>query len=419
MKKAFIITVGDELLLGQVVDSNSAWIGAFLAEHGVDLAKKVSVGDNLDEIMSAIDEGFEKSDIVLMTGGLGPTKDDITKQAIASYFNAELEFREDAYQRIKKFFEILNRPISDSHYRQSYFPKNAILLENKMGTAPGMLFYNGKKILISMPGVPFEMQYIMQNGVRELLKSINDAGEVIYYRTIHTAGESETKIEDLLQPIINELPEYIKIAYLPSLAQVRIRITGKHTQAQLIKEEVNKVTDIFSNLLGSRVYAYDGVSLEEKLLTLCVEKGLTLCTAESCTGGLISHTITTVPGSSDYFKGGVVSYSNELKMQILGVSAETIKNHGAVSEECVKEMAKGALKVCNANLSVAVSGVAGPGGGTPEKPVGTIWLAIANSKICETYLLKSGKNRIKNMEYATTMALYRILDFINRNYADQ
>lgn len=418
MKKAFIITVGDELLLGQVVDSNSAWIGSFLVEYGIDLTKIISVGDNLDDIISAIDEGFEKSDIVLMTGGLGPTKDDITKHAIASYFNEELEFREDAYQRIRKFFEILNRPISDSHYRQSYFPSNAILLENKMGTAPGMLFYYGEKILISMPGVPFEMQYIMQNGFRELLKSINDDGEVIYYRTIHTAGESETKIEELLQPFINELPEYIKIAYLPSLAQVRIRITGKHPKAEQIKEEVDKLSDLFSDLLGNRVYAYDGVSLEEKLLTLCVEKGLTLSTAESCTGGLISHQITTVPGSSDYFKGGIVSYSNELKIQILGVSAETIENHGAVSEECVKEMAKGALKVCNTHLSVAISGVAGPGGGTPEKPVGTIWLAIANSELCETYLLKSGKNRIKNMEYATNMALYRILDFINRYYAE-
>ena len=418
MKKAYIITVGDEILLGQVIDTNSAWIGSFLAEQGIDLVKKISVGDELSEIVKAIEEGLQKADIVLMTGGLGPTKDDITKQAIAQFFGVEMEFKEEVYERMKKFFETLKRPMSASHHQQCFFPANTSLIENKMGTAPGMLYEKDDKFLISMPGVPYEMQYIMLHGVVDLLKTINKSGEAIYFRTIHTAGESETVIEDALQKVIIDLPEYIKIAFLPSLGQVRIRITGKHPDAEMIKGEVDTFTDLFIKILGSIVYGADGLSLQESLLFLCNNRSLKFCTAESCTGGYIGHQITSIPGSSGYFKGGIISYSNELKMKILGVSAQTLESHGAVSEQCVKEMVKGALKVCEADVAVAVSGIAGPEGGTPEKPVGTIWLAVGNKDTCETYLLKSGKNRARNIEYATNMALFRSLQFIKRYYEE-
>jgi nicotinamide-nucleotide amidase len=351
-----------------------------------------------------------------MTGGLGPTKDDITKQAIAQYFGTKLVFNEDVYERIKKFFEILKRPMSASHHQQCFFPENTFLLENKMGTAPGMLYHKDDKILISMPGVPYEMQYIMEKSVADILRKMNNTGEAIYFRTIHTAGESETRIEDILQPAINKLPEYIKIAFLPSLGQVRIRITGKHPDAESLKIDVDDLTRVFSDMLGNMVYGFDGQSLQESLQQICISKSLKLGTAESCTGGMIGHLLTTIPGSSAYFSGGIISYSNEMKIKLLEVSPMTLDTYGAVSEECVREMARGAIKALNTDVAVSVSGIAGPDGGSEDKPVGTIWMAIANREKCETYLLKSGKNRLKNIEYAAQMALFRVLDFIRRHH---
>ena len=315
---AYIITIGDELLIGQVVDTNSAWLGKNLNEYGIDVTGRIAVGDDLNEIIQALNHAMQKASLILITGGLGPTKDDITKTAIAQYFGVDMVFSEPTYEKIVKFFQRINRPMSDSHRTQCFMPANAELLTNRMGTAPGMMFKKDGKTIISMPGVPYEMQAIMNDEVFPMIKQREGQG-FVYHRTIMTAGKGETELEDSISEIVASMPEYIKIAYLPSLGSVRLRLTGRGTDGPRVKQEVDRYCDEIARNLGWVVFATEDTTMVAYLLNLFTSKKLTLGTAESCTGGYLAHQITSIPSASNYYKGSVISYSNDIKTDVLHV----------------------------------------------------------------------------------------------------
>ncbi len=404
--RVHIITVGDEILIGQVIDSNSAWIGRRLNLVGARVERIVSVGDQHEHIVAALAEALSQADVVLMTGGLGPTKDDITKKALADFFGVEMVFSEMTFERIVRIFEQLGRPLSEAHRHQSFMPANAVLLHNKMGTAPGMWFEYGKskKVVISMPGVPYEMEYLIENEVIPRLRK-HFPGIPIGHRTIRTAGEGESRIAERLDAFENALPQGMKLAYLPNLGQVRLRLTFSNASQDVVEAALDEKAAELEALLPDIVYGRGEDDLETVLGRILKERGLLIGTAESCTGGYIAHRITAVPGASAWFGGSIVSYSNEMKMKVLGVQENTLKLHGAVSEATVREMVLGALAIMPVDVAVAVSGIAGPDGGTPEKPVGTIWMAVGDRNRIEAHLVKAGKDRLKNIQFAGTIAL--------------
>ena len=406
--QATIITIGDEILIGQVIDTNSAWMGRKLNELGVNIKEILSIKDEYHSIVSALRRVVESSDLVLITGGLGPTKDDITKKCIADYLGVEMEFSQSTYDRIIELFKNFGREVSDSHKQQSFLPAGAELLHNAMGTAPGMLFRKNNTKIVSMPGVPYEMKYIIEKGVLPMVESEILEEDKVYNRTIMTAGLGETQVEDALIPIIDTFPNSMSVAYLPSLGSVRIRVTGKRADSNIIDNKV----ELFAERLGDNVFGFDDQSLAESLKILCIHKGIKVGLAESCTGGILSHKITEVSGCSGYYIGTIVSYTNELKQKLLGVKAKTLSEHGAVSEATVIEMANGALQVLNTDVAVSVSGIAGPTGGSELKPVGTIWICIANRSEHFAFRIKSSKNRKKNIEYAATVALNNLRMFV-------
>ena len=408
--KASIITIGDEILIGQMVDTNSAWLADNLSQESVIIQKVLSVSDTLDDIVNTLEYQSKESDLILLTGGLGPTKDDVTKKALARFLNTELYFDDGLYQKIAAYFNKVGFTLTEAHREQCYLPQGASLLENKMGTAPGMYFQNKDTHILSMPGVPYEMKWIYEHSFKPLLKKINGTGTITKHRTIRTVGIGETRVEKKIEHIISQLPEGFKVAYLPSLGQVKVRLTARGNNAE--DELLENYKSDLANALGDYVFGYEKILLEEALRDLYVQKGKTLATAESCTGGYIAHKITSVPGSSDYFLGSIVSYSNEMKKAQLGVQDETLNTHGAVSEQTVREMLKGVLNTTGADVGVAVSGIAGPGGGSPEKPVGTVWLAWGSKEEQHTEKLQLGKDRLKNIEYTTVVAMNRLRLFL-------
>lgn len=409
--KAVIITIGDELLIGQVIDTNSAWIGTFLNDRGVEVVEKLSVSDEHEAIIEAVARGVIKADLVLVTGGLGPTKDDITKKALADYYSVNLRFDEDTWERIQRLFVKWGRSTTEEHRVQCYMPDNAVLLENRMGTAPGMLFEAEDTTVISMPGVPYEMKYIMEHSVGKMIED-RKHNQIIVHRTIRTIGEGESRIARKIEHITNTLPDHIKIAFLPGLGQVRLRLTGISELDINLSSEVEHYVTSIANELEPFVFGYDNETIEHVLGNLCIEKNITISTAESCTGGDVAHRITSIPGSSAYFQGSIVAYNNSIKKKLLKVSEETLEKFGAVSEETVIEMLDGLLKVMEVDAGIAISGVAGPGGGTDEKPVGTIWVAYGSEENIHTQLLNIGKNRLKNIEYSGTQALNLLRKFL-------
>ncbi len=406
--KAIILTIGDELLIGQVIDSNSAWLGAQLEAVNIKVTEIRSIEDDESTIIRNLDETLSQSDVVLITGGLGPTKDDVTKKAIANYLDVGLEYREDIYERMANLFKRFNYKIKETHKSQAYVPEGCTVIVNKMGTAQGMWMEKDGKVIISMPGVPYEMKYIMENGgIEKLVERSN--GNRIYHRTIMTAGWGETMIEEAISDIVSNLPDHIKIAYLPGLGRVRVRISSSAGDSNA---EVLQVSEQIVGKLGNIVFGYDDIALEEAVGKMLLEKGLTLGTAESCTGGNVAKMITNIPGSSAYFQGSIVAYSNTIKQNLLHVSEDTLKQHGAVSKETVTEMVSGAIKTLGVNVAIATSGIAGPGGGSPEKPVGTIWMAVGDEKRTMTHKLQLTKNRIKNIEYTSIAALNMLRKFL-------
>jgi nicotinamide-nucleotide amidase len=412
---ASIVTVGDELLNGQTIDTNSAWLGEKLNEIGVTLTLKLSVGDTEEDIINGLTYASSHSDIILMTGGLGPTKDDITKVAIAKYLDDEMVFSEPTYERIKNIFKTRGRKVLEAHKQQCYMPGSAELVENPVGTAPGMWMRHDKKIILSMPGVPREMKQIMtQGGLDKIAALVDDV--IIKHYIIQTAGVGETTIADMIEDIVDDFPPELSIAYLPSTGSVKLRLTAKTQDERRAKQLTEATGQKIVNRLGNLVYGIGPDKLAHAIGRLCKEKGIKIATAESCTGGGIGNMIVSVPGSSAYYEGSLVTYSNELKNSLLNVSAETIKENGAVSEETVKEMIAGLAARTNCDAGVAVSGIAGPGGGTADKPVGTIWIATGNQNKVVTRKLQLVRNRKMNIDYTITLALNELRLFIEGNF---
>lgn len=403
-----IMTIGDELLIGQVIDSNSAWLGSQLEAYNIKVSEIRSIQDEEEVIIRNLDDMLSTSDAVIITGGLGPTKDDVTKKALANYLEVGLEYRDEIYDHIVKLFKRFKYKIKESHKTQAFVPEGCTVIKNNMGTAQGMWLEKNDKVILSMPGVPYEMKYIMENGGLEKLSARNN-GAKIYHKTIMTAGWGETMIEEAITKIVNALPPYIKIAYLPGLGKVRVRVSSS---AGKDDSEVKSIISQITEKLGDIVYGYDDISLEETIGIRLKEKGLKLGTAESCTGGNVASMITRIPGSSSYFQGSVVAYANEVKISQLAVKQETLEAFGAVSEETVKEMVAGAISTLNVDVAIAVSGIAGPGGGSLEKPVGTIWIAVGNSKRTISRKFQLTKNRLKNIEYTSIASLNMLRKFL-------
>lgn len=400
-----IITIGDELLIGQIIDTNSAKMAQLLLEIGAKVTARTAVGDDHEAIIKALRLATEQADIVLVTGGLGPTKDDITKKAIADFYGVGFIFHEPTLERLNQILERLNRPMTDALRSQCFMPQNATVLTNKMGSAPGMWFEENGKVVASMPGVPFEMEYLMQHEVLPRLQARFNAMPTAH-RTLFTAGEGESTLAEYLQDFEENLPSQVKLAYLPAIARVRLRLTVSDPDSGFVEKILNEKFREMESLLPSKVIAgYGDDSLESVVGRILREKTLSLGTAESCTGGYLAHLITSVPGSSAYFMGSVVSYANEVKINQLGVQETTLQEHGAVSEKTVREMVAGAIQLLGTDVAVATSGIAGPDGGTPEKPVGTVWLAVGNQERTVTHKLQLSKNRLINIQYSAYYAL--------------
>lgn len=405
--QAEIITIGDEILIGQIVDTNSAWIAQQLNGIGIRVKQISSVSDDKHHILAALKEAHERANIILITGGLGPTKDDITKKTLAEYFGVGLVENKQALANVEAIFRRLRGTFTELlevNRQQAMVPENCEVILNRNGTAPGMWFNYDDTIYMSMPGVPHEMMYMMEDSVLPKLKASLKLPHIVHH-TILTAGEGESYLAEKIKDIEDSLPPYIKLAYLPKLGQVRLRLSGYGDNEAFLKEKVNGFAARITERVGNAVIAQEDIPLEKAILKFMADRELTLSAAESCTGGYISHLITQHPGSSKVFFGGAVSYSYELKESILGVKNETLWQHGAVSEETVKEMVEGALVNFKSDYAVAVTGIAGPDGGTPEKPVGTVWIGVANNVKTVTKKFSFGNKRQQNIERTAIAAL--------------
>lgn len=410
-----IITIGDEILIGQIVDTNSAWMAQQLNLIGATVTEIVSIKDTPETIHEALQNALDKADVILITGGLGPTKDDVTKKAIAHFLGMEMVFHEATWERIQRLFQRWGRSTTPAHRQQSYMPSGAKLLHNKMGTAPGMWFEKADKVIVSMPGVPFEMKYLMEYEVLPKLQE-HFPGKPIAHRTIQTVGEGESRISARIESFEENLPQNIKLAYLPGMGRVRLRLTATGQNGEDLNDILDSKVKEIESLIPEFIFGYEKDSLEATIGQMLKARGLYLSTAESCTGGYLAHQITTVPGSSAYFTGSIIAYSNEVKMNVLSVKPSTLEQYGAVSEQTVIEMVAGALKTIKADIAISISGIAGPDGGTPEKPVGTIWLAIGNKDTTQTFKLQLGKDRLRNIQYTSVKALDMIRLFLKQHY---
>ncbi len=402
--KAEIINIGDELLIGQVVNTNASWMAAQLSKAGIRVVQTTSIADDDKAIKRSLDQALEKADIVLISGGLGPTKDDITKKSLTEYFDARLVFHPPTYEQVKKIFAARQFPVSELNRQQAMIPDKCTPLFNKNGTAPGMWFEKDGKVTVSLPGVPFEMKAMMEEQVIPKLKEHFNL-ETIVHKTVMTTGMPESMLAEKIKTWEEGLPAHIKLAYLPQPGIVRLRLSAKGKAGDRLRSEIAQQVEKLQQIIPEIIYGYDDVLLEEVVGRLLREKGKTVSTAESCTGGYIAHLITSIAGSSDYFEGAVVSYSNRMKVDLLGVRHETLEKYGAVSREVVTEMAKGARKKLNTDYALAVSGIAGPTGGTKEKPVGTVWIALAGPDGLEAGLFHFGEHRGRNIRRSALAAL--------------
>jgi nicotinamide-nucleotide amidase len=411
MKNIFadIITIGDEILYGQITDTNSQWISAELDKIGIRTKRKSSISDQETDILEMLAEAEKRSDIILITGGLGPTNDDITKKTLAKYFNCPLELHQEALTHVTNIFTRKGRELTETNRGQAFLPSLCTYIENPSGTAPGMWFEREGKIVISMPGVPFEMKEIMTKSVLPKLKTYFKT-PVILHQIIKTIGIGESNLSDLIKDWEAQLPKHIGLAYLPSLGEVKLRLTANGENQDQLKKEIELQLEKLKPLISEYIFGYSEEPMEKILGDLLREKKLTLAAAESCTGGYLSHLFTSIAGSSDYFKGGVIAYHNEIKTSQLGIKPEDIKAFGAVSEHIVKEMANAVRIKFNTSIGVAASGIAGPGGGTEEKPVGTVWIAYSDAQKTISKKLILSNRRDVNIR----LSAYSVLNLIRQ-----
>ena len=409
MKNVFaeVITIGDELLYGQTLDTNTQWMGQELNRIGVKIIRKTSIGDRKEDIISALDEASTRADIMLITGGLGPTKDDITKATLAAYFDSPISIRPQALKDLKALFAQRNFPLTALNEQQAALPEKCEMVPNTMGTAPGMWFEQAGKVYVSMPGVPYEMKAMMTQTVLPRLQE-TFALPVIFHQMIQTVGIGESWLAEKIEDWENALPEHIKLAYLPSFGKVKLRLTAVGDNLLQLEQAVADQVQQLEPLIKKYLFGYGDISLEEAVGRDLMKAGKTLALAESCTGGFVAHRVTSVPGSSRYFRGGLVPYDNSLKMSPLGVQEKVLRQYGAVSEETVREMAENVRKLLRANVGLATSGIAGPGGGTSEKPVGTIWIALADESHTVAKKLTLTNDRLVNIQ-RTNVAVLNLL----------
>ena len=407
---AELITIGDELLIGQVVDTNSAWMGRELNNIGIEVLRIVSVRDREEEILEAIDNAMKRVNIVLVTGGLGPTKDDITKQTLCKYFNTELIFSEEVFENVKRVLAG-KIPMNKLNKGQAMVPKNCTVINNPLGSASVSWFERDGKVLVSMPGVPQEMTTVMAESVLPKLHERFQT-DVIMHQTFLVQHYPESVLAEKLEAWEVALPDCIKLAYLPKLGIIRMRLTGRGHDRKEVETLLNREKAKLETILGEDIFSEEDTPLEVIIGELLKKRKLTVSTAESCTGGSIAERLTSIAGSSEYFKGSIVAYSNEVKKDLLYVSSETLEKYGAVSEETVIEMVKGAMKALKTDCAVATSGIAGPGGGTPEKPVGTVWIAAGYKNEIRTYKQETNRGRAMNIERAGNNALLMLRDLL-------
>jgi nicotinamide-nucleotide amidase len=404
MIKAELLTIGDEILFGQIVDTNSQWMSVELSKAGIKVIRKTTVGDVEDEILTAFAEAESRADIILITGGLGPTNDDLTKPCLARFFNCELQIHEEALQEVTAFFASRGRALTEINRQQAALPSCCEKVTNVLGTAPGMWFNRNGKVFVSMPGVPHEMKAMMTNIVIPKLQATFQT-PVIEHLVIRTIGMGESFLAERIAEWEQALPDYIKLAYLPGLSQVRLRLTAYGNDRNVLQQENRALAEQLKPLIGEYVFGYGDDDLEVVVGRALRENRLTISVAESCTGGHLAHMITSVPGSSSYFMGGIVAYANEVKVGELGVHPDTLTEHGAVSEQTVIEMAQGARHKFGTDIGLSTSGIAGPDGGTPEKPVGTVWIAYADKDRTVTRKLQLSKDRVLNIRMTSILIL--------------
>jgi nicotinamide-nucleotide amidase len=406
MKSIFaeILAIGDELLYGQTLDTNSHWISGELDKAGIKTVRRTTVGDTEADILAAFSAAEQRADIILITGGLGPTSDDLTKPCLANYFNCEIKIHEEALAEVTEFFKSRGRELTETNRQQAALPVCCEKITNAIGTAPGMWFEKDGKVFISMPGVPHEMKKMMKDIVIPKLQR-HFKTPVILHRVIRTAGIGESFLADKLSGWEKSLPANMKLAFLPGLGEVKLRLTATGNSIDQLQQDTNACIQNLKPLLGDYIYAAEDVELEQAVGQLLRERKLTLAIAESCTGGYLSHLVTSVPGSSDYFMGSMIPYAYDIKMRQLGVKPETLERYGAVSEPTIIEMANIVRAKFNTDLGVATSGIAGPGGATPEKPVGTVWIAYSDKHQTVTRKLQLSKDRLINIKLAANAVL--------------
>ncbi|OOG15980.1 competence/damage-inducible protein A [Sphingobacterium sp. CZ-UAM] len=403
--KAEIITIGDEILIGQIIDTNSSWIAQQLRKFEVEIVQMTSIPDTEEAIFSTLKDASTRADLILVTGGLGPTKDDITKKTAAKYFGTTLIRDQKVLQHVTSFFESRNMEMLEINRQQADVLANCEVLFNDYGTAPGMLVSHAQKQYIFMPGVPFEMKHLMEQRVFPLISQQNK-DIYIHHETILIGGIGESYLAEQIKDIEEELPSNIKLAYLPTLAFIRLRLSGKSKNKSDILQEVKLFKSKLLNRLKNHAVADYDTTIEAYLIKQFTQQQLTLTTAESCTGGSLAASLTANPGSSEIFVGGTIPYSNRLKQQLLGVNETTLEQFGAVSEQTAIEMATGAKTKFNTDYAIATTGIAGPGGGSAEKPVGTVWVAVAGKKEVITKKFQFSNDRLVNIERTRMNALF-------------
>ncbi|MBR4850184.1 MAG: competence/damage-inducible protein A [Alistipes sp.] len=402
--KATIVTIGDEILIGQILDTNSRYISRALNSHGIVVAERTSIGDNRTQIVETLDRTLSQSEVVIITGGLGPTKDDITKHTLCDYFGSTLRYDECEAEHIRALLARRNVAFNDLNRGQAMVPECCTVLHNAHGTAPGMWFEREGRVVISLPGVPFEMQHLIDEEVMPRLCARFELREIVH-RTMITFGIAESILAERIADWEEALPGYIHLAYLPAPNVVRLRLSAYEVEGKTVREEIESLFDKLRTIIPDNIAGFEDASVEELVHNILINKGLTLAVAESCTGGAIASKFTAQAGASAYFMCGVVSYSNESKRDVLGVDMHDIEQYGAVSEQVAMAMAKGAKVISGANFAISTTGIAGPTGGSEAKPVGTVWIGVATPEKCYAVLKNCGTDRSQVISRATAYAI--------------
>ena len=408
LMRAVVLTIGDELLIGQTLNTNASWLGEQLSAGGIDLARVVTVGDDASELYDELDRSLENSDLVILTGGLGPTHDDITRDVLANYFKVDLLFDEDVFAAIKQRFGLRNRRMPESNRLQAMVPEGFEVLPNPAGTAPGLwrTLKDGdeERLIAVLPGVPHEMEALFRNEVQPRLRARKDL-RIIQHRTLRTAGIGESTLQETIGDLSDLLSPSLRLAYLPASSGVRLRMSAYASSAEEVTQKLESLEARLRSRARAYIYGMNDETLEEVVGRMLAERGLTISIAESCTGGHVCHQITNVSGSSAYMAGGIIAYSNRVKTELLNVDPDTLEQEGAVSQAVAEQMARGVREMLGSDIGLSTTGIAGPTGGTPEKPVGTVWIAVADAAETYSHLLHLVQERILNKELTTTALL--------------